>query len=56
MKAILQRYLNEVVGLTVLTLMVVALVAGQANRMTYDGVERFEPIREILATRLERRE
>lgn len=31
MKAVLARYLNEIVGLAVMALMVVALVAGQAQ-------------------------
>jgi len=31
MKALLERYLNEIVGLTVMVLMTVALIAGQAD-------------------------
>ena len=31
MKASIDRYLNEIVGLTIMALMTVALIAGQAN-------------------------
>jgi len=31
MKALLERYLNEVVGLTVMALMALALIAGQTD-------------------------
>jgi hypothetical protein len=31
MKALLERYLNEIVGLTIMALMVLALVGGQAD-------------------------
>jgi len=31
MKAAFEKYLNEIVGLTVMALMTVALIAGQAN-------------------------
>ena len=31
MKALLVRYLNEIVGLTIMVLMTVALIAGQAD-------------------------
>ncbi|MGI9271147.1 MAG: hypothetical protein ACR2QT_05185 [Woeseiaceae bacterium] len=89
MKAIIFRYLNEIVSLTILGLMSVALVAGQADatahgaaiepeqanvapalihaefaidlnlaelpRLTVDK-ESIEAIREILDTRLERKD
>ena len=31
MKALLERYINEIVGLTIMALMVLALVGGQAD-------------------------
>jgi len=31
MKALLERYLNEIVGLTIMGLMALALIAGQAD-------------------------
>lgn len=34
MKELLARYLNEVVGLTIMALMTVALIAGQAGAVT----------------------
>jgi hypothetical protein len=62
MKALIVRYLNEIVGLTVMALMVVALVAGQAGAMSRDVV-RSNPefgvtatIRTVLDIRLERGE
>ncbi len=60
MKALIVRYLNEVVGLTVMALMVVALVAGQAGALGGDAVHsnpEFSPvatIRAVLDIRLER--
>jgi len=60
MKALIVRYLNEVVGLTVMALMAVALVAGQAGAMGGDAVHsnpEFGPaatIRTVLDIRLER--
>jgi hypothetical protein len=60
MKALIVRYLNEVVGLTVMALMVVALVAGQAGAMGGDAGHsnpEFSPaatIRTVLDIRLER--
>ena len=62
MKALIVRYLNEIVGLTVMALMVVALVAGQAGAIGRDVV-RSNPelgvtatIRTVLDIRLERGE
>ncbi len=40
MKALIARYLNEVVSLTVMALMVVALIAGQAGAMGRDAIHR----------------
>ena len=60
MKALILRSQNEVVGLTVMALMVVALVAGQAGAMGGDAVHsnpEFSPaatIRTVLDIRLER--
>ena len=31
MKALIERYLNEIVGLTIMALMTLALIAGQAD-------------------------
>ncbi len=62
MKALLVRYLNEIVGLTVMALMVVALVAGQAGAMGRDAVlsnpefSAAATIRTVLDIRIERRE
>jgi hypothetical protein len=39
MKASFDKYLNEIVGLTIMALMTVALIAGQAN-VGLQGVER----------------
>jgi len=38
MKALIVRYMNEIVGLTVMALMAVALVAGQAGATSQDAV------------------
>ncbi len=38
MKALIVRYLNEIIGLTVLALMTMALVAGQAEATAHDAV------------------
>ena len=60
MKALIVRYLNEVVSLTVMALMVVALVAGQAGAMSKDAVHSnaelaaVATIRTVLEIRLER--
>ena len=62
MKALIVRYLNEIVGLTVMALMVVALVAGQAGAMSRDVVHSnpelgvTATIRTVLDIRLERGE
>ena len=61
MKALIVRYLNEIVSLTVMALMVVALVAGQAGAMGKDAVlsnpefSAATTIRTVLDIRLERR-
>ena len=34
MKALIERYLNEIVGLTIMALMALALIAGQADAET----------------------
>lgn len=51
MKAVVIRYLNEIVSLAVLMLMSVALVAGQTDATTH-GVSA--DLGEIMVTRLER--
>ena len=51
MKAAVFRYLNEIVSLTVLMLMSVALIAAQTDAPT-DGVSA--ELAEIMVTRLER--
>jgi hypothetical protein len=38
MKAIMRRYLNEIVGLTIMALMTIALVAAQAGTTVSDTV------------------
>ena len=38
MKTLIVRYLNEIVGLTVMALMTMALVAGQAEATAHDAV------------------
>ena len=61
MKALIVRYLNKIVSLTVMALMVVALVAGQAGAMGKDAVlsnpefSAAATIRTVLDIRLERR-
>ncbi len=60
MKALIVRYLSEVVGLTVMSFMVVALIAGQAGAMGGDAVHSnpelsaAATIRTMLDIRLER--
>ncbi len=51
MKASLDKYLNEIVGLTIMVLMTVALIAGQANAGLQEA-ERAEALGriEILLT------
>ncbi len=61
MKALIVRYLNEVVGLTVMALMGMALIAGQAGAMGRDAIHSnpefsaVATIRTVLDIRLERR-
>ena len=50
MKAALARYLNEIVGLAVMALMVVALVAGQAQATTKDDAA--SPARAVVEVSL----
>ena len=42
MKTIWTRYLNEIVGLTVMALMIIALVAGQAEATSTEIASRAE--------------
>ena len=49
MKAVVERYLNEIVSLTVLALMVVALVAGQADATGHDAVRNDPRIAVVAA-------
>jgi hypothetical protein len=51
MKALWRRYLNEIVGLTVMALMTVALIAGQAKATGYEDVSAgTQPAIEIRLT------
>jgi len=50
MKAFLIRYLNEVVGLTVMALMTLALVAGQADAEIHQAA--VEEVRQVIEIRL----
>ena len=51
MKALFVRYLNEVVGLTVMALMTLALVAGEADaEMQRAAVEEVRQVIEIRLT------
>ena len=50
MKALLARYLNEIIGLTIMVLMTVALIAGQADAK-FRGAAADE-VREIIEIRL----
>jgi len=50
MKALLVRYLNEVVGLTIMALMTLALVAGQADADIQKAVA--EQDRDVIEIRL----
>ena len=62
MKAVLVRYLNEIVSLTVLALMSVALIDGQVESIAHKSVNEWQQemapalIREILETRLQRKD
>ena len=50
MKAFFVRYLNEIAGLTVMALMTLALVAGQANADVQKAA--VEEVRDIIEIRL----
>jgi len=50
MKTLFVRYLNEIVGLTIMALMTVALIAGQANASA--GQSASEETREVIEIRL----
>ena len=50
MKALFVRYLNEIVGLTVMALMTLALVAGQADAQVQKAA--VDEVREIIEIRL----
>ena len=64
MKAIVMRYLNEIVSLTVLGLMAVALIAGQAeatvNNVVRKASELSDPaqisVEAVLEIRFDRKE
>jgi hypothetical protein len=50
MKAIFSRYLNEIVGLTIMVLMTLALVAGQADADVQKAA--VDEVRDIIEIRL----
>lgn len=50
MKAFFVRYLNEIVGLTVMALMTLALVAGQADAEVQKAA--VEELRQVIEIRL----
>ena len=50
MKAFFVRYLNEIVGLTVMALMTLALVAGQADAQIQKAA--VDEVRDIIEIRL----
>ena len=50
MRALWKRYLNEIIGLTIMALMTIALVAGQAQA-TVDAAAH-EPVGPLLEIRL----
>ena len=50
MKAFFTRYLNEIVGLTVMGLMTLALVAGQADAEVHQAA--VEELRHVVEIRL----
>ena len=50
MKALFVRYLNEIVGLTVMALMTLALVAGQADAQVRKAA--VDEVREVIEIRL----
>ena len=53
MKAVLIRHLNDIVGLTILALMAMALVAGQVEAAAHtaqpDSIDSFQVILEVRA-------
>jgi hypothetical protein len=51
MKGIWGRYLNEIVGLTIMALMALALIAGQAQAIqSHDSIDK--EVRELIEIRL----
>jgi len=50
MKALLVRYLNEIVGLTIMALMTVALIAGQADAKFQEAAAK--EARDVIEIRL----
>jgi hypothetical protein len=50
MKALFDRYLNEIVGLTIMALMTLALVAGQADADVHKAA--VDEVRDIIEIRL----
>ena len=50
MKTLFDRYLNEIVGLTIMALMTLALVAGQADANVQKAA--VDEVREIIEIRL----
>jgi hypothetical protein len=50
MKALLNRYLNEIVGLTIMALMTVALIAGQADATGQAAAKEVRAVIEIRLT------
>ncbi|MDH3337968.1 MAG: hypothetical protein OER22_14575 [Gammaproteobacteria bacterium] len=50
MKTFFDQYLNEIVGLTVMALMAVALIAGQANAGLQGAA--IDDVREVIEIRL----
>ena len=49
-KAVWKRYLNEIVGLTVMALMTIALIAGQTQAPAAESAQ--EELRPVLEIRL----
>lgn len=50
MKALFVRYLNEIVGLTIMALMTLALVAGQADAEVHEAA--VDELRDVIEIRL----
>jgi len=50
MKALFDKYLNEIVGLTIMALMTLALVAGQADAQIQKAA--VDEVRDIIEIRL----